>query len=164
MIAQTFTEQKNVYPLSTGSSKYVVNGFIPFGPMNGESIYTNALLWITKNAYSAQRDGVAEVSISTEDFSCDLMLTFQTDAKQKNTYYCTTQFQIKDRKLVHYLSNVQIESLVVTTKEVTPMEKLRPEEKPSYQETMGDFVQIESQVLNKLFDSVNTNQLSFITH
>lgn len=37
-------------------------------------------------------------------------------------------------------------------KKVTPMEKLQPEKKPSHQETMDDFVQIESQMLNKLFD------------
>ena len=30
LIAQTFTEQKNTYPLSADGSKYVVNGFIPF--------------------------------------------------------------------------------------------------------------------------------------
>ena len=33
LIAQTFTEQKNTYPLSADGSKYVVNGFIPFSPM-----------------------------------------------------------------------------------------------------------------------------------
>lgn len=49
-------------------------------------------------------------------------------------------------------------------KKVTPMEKLQPEKKPSHQETMDDFVQIESQMLNKLFDFVSTNQLSPITH
>ena len=32
LIAQTFTEQKNTYPLSADGSKYVVNGFIPFSP------------------------------------------------------------------------------------------------------------------------------------
>ena len=41
-------------------------------------------------------------------------------------------------------------------KKVTPMEKLQPEKKPSHQETMDDFVQIESQMLNKLFDFVST--------
>ena len=36
LIAQTFTEQKNTYPLSADGSKYVVNGFIPFSSMNDE--------------------------------------------------------------------------------------------------------------------------------
>ena len=150
LIAQTFTEQKNTYPLSADGSKYVVNGFIPFSPMIDESIYANALLWTIKNVCSAQRDGITEVSIPAKSFSCDLVLTSQADAKQKNTYYCTAQFQI--------------ESSVVIMKKVTPMEKLQPEKKPSHQETMDDFVQIESQMLNKLFDFVSTNQLSPITH
>ena len=143
LIAQTFTEQKNTYPLSADGSKYVVNGFIPFSPMIDESIYANALLWTIKNVCSAQRDGITEVSIPAKSFSCNLVLTSQADAKQKNTYYCTAQFQVKDGKLVYYLSNIQ---------------------KPSHQETMDDFVQIESQMLNKLFDFVSTNQLSPITH
>ena len=63
LIAQTFTEQKNTYPLSADGSKYVVNGFIPFSPMIDESIYANALLWTIKNVCSAQRDGITEVSI-----------------------------------------------------------------------------------------------------
>ena len=41
LIAQTFTEQKNTYPLSADGSKYVVNGFIPFSPMIDESIYAS---------------------------------------------------------------------------------------------------------------------------
>ena len=136
LIAQTFTEQKNTYPLSADGSKYVVNGFIPFSPMNDENIYANALLWTIKNVCSAQRDGITEVSIPAKSFSCNLVLTSQADAKQKNTYYCTAQFQVKDGKLVYYLSNIQIESSVVIMKKVTPMEKLQPEKKPSHQETM----------------------------
>ena len=132
--------------------------------MMNRSIYANALLWTIKNVCSAQRDGITEVSIPAKSFSCNLVLTSQADAKQKNTYYCTAQFQVKDGKLVYYLSNIQIESSVVIMKKVTPMEKLQPEKKPSHQETMDDFVQIESQMLNKLFDFVSTNQLSPITH
>ena len=164
LIAQTFTEQKNTYPLSADGSKYVVNGFIPFSSMNDESIYANTLLWTIKNVCPAQRDGITEVSVPAKSFSCNLVLTSQADAKQKNTYYCTAQFQVKDGKLVYYLSNIQIESSVVIMKKVTPMEKLQPEKKPSHKETMDDFVQIESQMLNKLFDFVSTKQLSPITH
>ena len=125
LIAQTFTEQKNTYPLSADGSKYVVNGFIPFSPMIDESIYANALLWTIKNVCSAQRDGITEVSIPAKSFSCNLVLTSQADAKQKNTYYCTAQFQVKDGKLVYYLSNIQIESSVVIMKKVTRSEERR---------------------------------------
>ena len=152
LIAQTFTEQKNTYPLSADGSKYVVNGFIPFSSMNDESIYANALLWTIKNVCPAQRDGITEVSVPAKSFSCNLVLTSQADAKQKNTYYCTAQFQVKDGKLVYYLSNIQISR------------GLGDVYKRQHKETMDDFVQIESQMLNKLFDFVSTNQLSPITH
>ena len=44
------------------------------------------------------------------------------------------------------------------------MEKLQPDKKASHKEIMDDFVQVESQVLNKMFDFIVTNQLSPITH
>ena len=89
LIAQTFTEQKKTYPVSADGSKYVVNGFIPFSPMSDENIYANALLWTIKNVCSVQREGITEVSVPAKSFSCNLVLTSQADAKQKNTYYCT---------------------------------------------------------------------------
>lgn len=49
-------------------------------------------------------------------------------------------------------------------KKLTPMEKLQPEKRTSHKETMDDFVHIESQMLNKMFDFVSTNQLSPISH
>ena len=68
LIAQTFTEQKNTYPLSADGSKYVVNGFIPFSPIIDESIYANALLWTIKNVCSAQRDGINRSKHSCQEF------------------------------------------------------------------------------------------------
>ena len=44
-------------------------------------------------------------------------------------------------------------------KKITPMEKLQPDKKASHKEIMDDFVQVESQVLNKMFDFIITNQL-----
>ena len=132
--------------------------------MSDENIYANALLWTIKNVCSVQREGITEVSVPAKSFSCNLVLTSQADAKQKNTYYCTAQFQVKDGKLVYYLSNIQIESLVVVMKKLTPMEKLQPEKRTSHKETMDDFVHIESQMLNKMFDFVSTNPLSPISH
>ena len=49
-------------------------------------------------------------------------------------------------------------------KKITPMEKLQPDKKASHKEIMDDFVQVESQVLNKMFDFIVMKQLSPITH
>ena len=164
LIAQTFTEQKKNYPISADGNKYVVSGFTPFSDMQDENIYANALLWIVKNVCPQLREGIAEVNVPAKNFSCDLILASQADSSQKNTYYCKALFQVKDGKLVYYLSNIRIESSAVIMKKITPMEKLQPGKKASHKEIMDDFVQVESQVLNKMFDFIITNQLSPITH
>ena len=132
--------------------------------MQDENIYANALLWIVKNVCPQLREGIAEVNVPAKNFSCDLILASQADSSQKNTYYCKALFQVKDGKLVYYLSNIRIESSAVIMKKITPMEKLQPDKKASHKEIMDDFVQVESQVLNKMFDFIITNQLSPITH
>ena len=164
LTAQTFTEQKKSYPVSADGNKYVVSGFTPFSDMQDENIYANALLWIVKNVCPQLREGIAEVNVPAKNFSCDLILASQADSSQKNTYYCKALFQVKDGKLVYYLSNIRIESSAVIMKKITPMEKLQPDKKASHKEIMDDFVQVESQVLNKMFDFIITNQLSPITH
>ena len=164
LIAQTFTEQKKSYPVSTDGNKYVVSGFTPFSGMQDVNIYANALLWTVKNVCPQLREGITEVNAPAKNFSCDLILASQADSNQKNTYYCKALFQVKDGKLVYYLSNIRIESSAVIMKKITPMEKLQPDKKASHKEIMDDFVQVESQVLNKMFDFIVTNQLSPITH
>ena len=164
LIAQTFTEQKKSYPVSADGNKYVVSGFTPFSSMHDENIYANALLWTVKNVCPQLREGITEVNVPAKNFSCDLILASQADSNQKNTYYCKALFQVKDGRLVYYLSNIRIESSAVIMKKITPMEKLQPDKKASHKEIMDDFVQVESQVLNKMFDFIVTNQLSPITH
>jgi len=164
LIAQTFTEQKKSYPISADGNKYVVSGFTPFSSMQDENIYANALLWTIKNVCPQLREGITEVNVPAKNFSCDLILASQADSNQKNTYYCKALFQVKDGKLVYYLSNIRIESSAVIMKKITPMEKLQPDKKASHKEIMDDFVQVESQVLNKMFDFIVMKQLSPITH
>lgn len=163
-IAQTFTEQGKTYPLSADGNKYVVSGFIPFSQLNDESIYANALLWVIENVCPKLREGISEVNVNAKNFSCELTFASQADSKQSNTYYCKAIFRVADGKLIYYLSDVLIESAVLVMKKVTAMEKLSPEKKPSHKEIMDDFVQVESKILNKMFDFIATNQLQPITH
>ena len=163
-IAQTFTEQKKTYPVSADGSKYVVSGFTSFSPARDEHIYANALLWTVENVCSKLREGITEANVPAKSFSCDLVLASQADSKQNNTYYCKAIFRVAEGKLVYYLSDVLIESSVLVMKKVTAMEKLQPEKKASHKEIMDDFVQVESQMLNRMFDFIATHQLSPITH
>lgn len=163
-MAQTFTEQKKAYPISADGNKYVVSGFTPFGSLSDETIYANALLWTVENVCPKLREGITETNIAAKSYSCDLILTSQAGSNQNNTYYCKAIFRVADGKLIYYLSNVHIESSMIVMKKVTPMEKLQPEKKPSHKEIMDDFVIVESQVLNKMFDFIATYQLGPISH
>jgi len=120
LIAQTFTEQKKSYPVSADGNKYVVSGFTPFSGMQDVNIYANALLWTVKNVCPQLREGITEVNAPAKNFSCDLILASQADSNQKNTYYCKALFQVKDGKLVYYLSNIRIESSAVIMKKSLP--------------------------------------------
>lgn len=164
VVAQTFTEQKKTYPLGADGNKYVVSGFTPFSSVTDETIYANALLWTIENVCPKLREGITEVNVPAKSFSCDLILSSAADSKQRNTYYCKAIFRVADKKLVYYISDILIESSVIVMKKVTAMEKLQPERKTSHQEIMDDFVLAESQVLNKIFDFITTNQLPPITH
>ena len=94
----------------------MVSGFTPFSSMHDENIYANALLWTVKNVCPQLREGITEVNVRAKNFSCDLILASQADSNQKNTYYCKALFQVKDGKLVYYLSNIRIESSAVIMK------------------------------------------------
>lgn len=161
---QDFAGIGNLYPLQVDGNKYVVSGFTPFSNLTDEEIYANALLWTVENICPKGQEGITSRDVKAKNFSCDLVLGSLAGSGLENVYYCRVTFRVADRKLVYYLSDVLIESPALLMKKVTPMEKLAPEKKPAHRETMDDFVQVESTLLNKLFDFVATNQLSKITH
>lgn len=161
---QTFSELKTQYPVSADGENYVVSGFIPFSGMSDETIFANTLLWTINNVCPEFRKGIHELNITAKSFYCDWVLGSNADSKQKNVYYCKAKFQVKEGKLIYFLSDILIESSVLMMKRQTPMEKLKPEKKESHKEIVDDFVLSESQVLNKLFDFITTNKLSAITH
>lgn len=162
--SQTFIETGNIYPISIDGNRYVVNGFVAFDKLSDEEIYANTLLWIIENVCPKHQDGISDRNDKRKNFRCDLILSSQTNSSLKNTYYCRAYFQVADRKLVYYISDVLIESPAFVIKKVTPLEKLMPDKKTAHKQIMSDFTQSESSVLNKLFDFISTNQLSEITH
>lgn len=163
--AQTYTEIGNIYPVSADGTKSVVTGFIPFKGLSDEMIFTNTLLWVIENICPQLRDGITDINIPAKSFSCDLVLTsVPDDSKRNNTYYGKATFRVADEKLVYYLSDILIESSVLVMKKVTPLEKLVPEKKASHKQTVDDFIQTESMLLNNLFDFIVTNKPASITH
>lgn len=162
--AQTFVETGNSYPISVDGTKYVVSGFTSFNNLKDEEIYANALLWTVENVCPRLQEGITSRDVKAKSFSCDLVLASLAGSGLDNTYYCQIIFRIADGKLIYYLSDVLIESPAFVMKKVTPLEKLTPEKKASHKQAMDDFIQVESSVLNKLFDFVSINKLSEITH
>lgn len=165
MIGQDFVGSGNLYPLEADGNKYVVSGFTPFSNQTDETIFAKALLWTVENICPKQQESITRKDVKGKSFSCDLVLESMVGSGLENTYYCRATFRIADGKLVFYLSDVLVESSTFVMKKVTPLEKLTPEKKASHKQTMEDFVQVESFVLNKMFDYVATFQLpTAITH
>lgn len=162
--SQTFVETGNIYPLNIDGNKYVVSGFVSFENLNDEEIYANALLWTVENVCPKQQEGITKRDIKNKSFNCDFILGSLAGSGLDNTYYCRALFRVADKKLVYYLSDILIESPAFVMKKVTPLEKLTPEKKTSHKQTMDDFIQVESSVLNKLLDFISSNKLSEITH
>lgn len=141
-----------------------MSGFMPFGGLTDEEIYANAFLWVVENVCPRQLDGINYVKVSDKNFGCELVLTSGEDSGQENVYYCQADFRIADGKLLFFLSDVLIESSVFVMKKVTPLEKLIPEKKDAHKRILDDFVQVESEVLNRMFDYVAAHRLSPVTH
>lgn len=164
LVAQTFVEIGNTYPVSVDGNKYVVNGFITFDKLTDEEIYANTLLWTVENVCPKLQEGINDQNDKGKSFRCDWIIGSLAGSGFENTYYCRVNFRVADQKLVYYISDVLIESPAFVMKKVTPLEKLTPDKKAAHKQTMEDFTQSESSVLNKLFDFISTNQLSEITH
>ncbi|MCD8287666.1 MAG: hypothetical protein LUC18_02355 [Porphyromonadaceae bacterium] len=162
--AQSFTDEGKTYPLAADGNRYVVSGFAPINAVDDETIFANAILWTVQNVCPALREGISEVNVSAKNFTFNMTLASNADSNQRNIYHTKVKLQVVEGKLIYYLSNLQIESPAVMMKKLTPMEKLQPDKKEAHKEIMDDFVQVESQVLNKMFDFVATNQIPPITH
>ncbi len=162
-VAQTFTEAARVYPLGVDGNKYVISGFVPFENLKDEEIYANAMLWAVENICPQLREGITKVDISSRSFGCDLVLA-PVNGTGSDIYYCKALFRVAAGKLTYYLSEIRIESSVVVMKKIIPMEKLNPEKKEAHQQSMDNFVQAGSQLLNRMFDFILTHPLLPVTH
>lgn len=161
-MAQTYTEIGEKYPLQTADGRCVVSGFVGFGGSSDETIFANALLWVTENICPQLQDGIKEISVPAKKFTCEI--TLKPDDAKSTTYYTNATFRVAEGKLLYHLSDITVESTSLVIKKLTPFEKLNPEKKDSHKQMMEDFVEAGSQVLNNLFDYVASNRPTEITH
>ena len=143
LVAQTFVEIGNTYPVSVDGNKYVVNGFITFDKLTDEEIYANTLLWTVENVCPKLQEGINDRNDKGKSFRCDWIIGSLAGSGFENTYYCRVNFRVADQKLVYYISDVLIESPAFVMKKVTPLEKLTPDKKAAHKQTIEDFTQSE---------------------
>ncbi len=159
----SYSDRAQQYGLSDDNNKKVVTGFVPFSKSD-QTIFANTLLWAIDKISPKWKEELKDINFNTHSFYCNLVLTSEEDSKLKNTYYCKLQLRVNEGRLVFHLSNISVESTVLIAKKTTSIDKLQPEKKASHREIVDDFVQLESKVLNGLFDFVDTYQLATISH
>ncbi len=74
LVAQTFVEIGNTYPVSVDGNKYVVNGFITFDKLTDEEIYANTLLWTVENVCPKLQEGINDRNDKGKSFRCDWII------------------------------------------------------------------------------------------
>ena len=131
LVAQTFVEIGNTYPVSVDGNKYVVNGFITFDKLTDEEIYANTLLWTVENVCPKLQEGINDRNDKGKSFRCDWIIGSLAGSGFENTYYCRVNFRVADQKLVYYISDVLIESPAFVMKKVTPSRKVDTRQKGS---------------------------------
>jgi hypothetical protein len=159
----SYSDRAQQYGLSDDSNKKVVTGFVSFSKPD-QTIFANALLWAIENISPKGRENLKDINFNTNSFNCELTLVSEEDSKLKNTYNCKLQLRVNEGRLVYHISNITIETTVIVAKKTTNIEKLQPEKKSAHQDIIDDFVSLESKVLNKLFDYVDTYKLAAINH
>lgn len=90
--AQTFTESRKIYPLSTDGNQYVVSGFTPFPHQKDEEIYANALLWTIENICPKLREGIVEVNVPAEKLYLRSYIGFPSRFKSKKYLLLSSYF------------------------------------------------------------------------
>ncbi len=162
--AQSYVEIGNQYPIEVSDNKYVVNGFVSFKEMDDEAIFAKSLIWTVENISPKMHDGITAINYNSKDFKVKIELCSIIDSGLDNTYYCNATFRIADGKLLYHLTDIMVGSSNTLFKKVTPFETLSPNKNSRHRDSMDDFTNSASLMLNNLFDCVGTYDLEQITH
>lgn len=160
----TYSDMAQKYPLVVDNGNKVVSGFISLNGKTDKIIFSNALLWAIENVSPKMRENINNINFTRLSFDCDLTLKSDAGSKSNNIYYCKAEIKVSEGKLVYYISDILVESPTVLMKKVMAISKLQPEKKETHKQTVEDFVAVESNVLNQLFDYVSTHKLQTINH
>ncbi len=153
------------YAVTMSDKGCVVNGFNTFQGLTDEEIFANALMWTITNICPSMLEGIQEVNVPNKCFSFNLSLPLSQETKQKNSFQCNVKMQVADGRLVFLINHITVESpLLMISSKTTAFEKLQPDKKESHKNIINEFEEQESATICSIFDFVNTNKLSPITH
>lgn len=162
--AQTFVDLGAIYPINADGDKYSINGFVAFDGESDEDIYAKALIWAIENISPKQHEGISPINHSSKDFKCQLLLSSKVGSGLSNIYHCNATFRVASGKLLYYFTDIMVESSNPLFKRITPFESLSPQKNQRHKQTIDDYVDVSSLVLNKLFDHIVEYELESITH
>ena len=63
VFAQSFSEEKYIYPIGADGDKYVISGFTSFDKLEDKPIFANALLWTVENICPRLMEGITRVDV-----------------------------------------------------------------------------------------------------
>jgi len=162
--AQTFVEQRKVYPVVISDGHRIVTGFQQFDSSD-DIIFSNAMKWVIENTCLKGRDALFDIKTETKSFSFNLSLDYIINKKVKYNYCCSIDIKVADSKLLYTIYNINYKpnSFLPLSTDIS-LDKLDPEKKPKQQEIIDAFQRLYSNVLNQLFDAVILNKCKSISH
>jgi len=162
--AQTFVEQKKMYPVTLNEEKRVVTGFQSF-TIDDNEIFANALMWAINNLCERERNTLFDINVAKKEFSFNATFDYIVSGKPKYQYIFKGNMRIVDRKLVYNLYDIEYKTnSILNFSSTSSIDKLSPEKKQKQKEIISAFQELESKMLNSLFDVITEKKCSIITH
>lgn len=164
LLAQTFTEQKTIYPSTINEGKRIISGFQAF-EMNDDDIFSNAMKWTIENNCQHGRDALFDIQVNNKNFSFSFMSDVMEAGKPKYSFTANANIRVVDGKLVYTIYDIQYNSnSFVPINNIISLDRLSPDKKPKHKVIINSFEQEASKILNQLFDAIIEKNCKTITH
>jgi hypothetical protein len=150
------------YPLSEANGKLVVSDFVDFTGLTSEQIFVNALLYAI-DAGTQERENIESVEFETKRFVVKQQI--KSALEMDIAYKYSTRFQVAEDNLSFLSFDIVCESKnIFKESKGTPFEKLDTKKKTNHNVYIDEFTTGNSLFLSGMFEFIQTNQYSPITH
>ena len=153
-----FFEKEYKFPLAINNGKCGVTGAVDFSTssMTDDILFTNLYIWITENI---GQDKVLKMSPSSKIISCRYYASGNTAALngKKNAYYFSVAFRVADMHVYITQTDLTIIPALSLNKKEVGMEKYAALKKPSDQNIVNEFNDVNNSVLDGIIEFIGTN-------